>query len=250
MNIEYKCPYCGTDSYAKSSKKSGKFESWKSVINHTSNCVRNNKSYSIDITYGPIPIKEIINTSVAELRRKYPNITFKNKFKSNPIDKSRRLDYSAEEIIELIRLFVTTNGKIPEYRDFSFKNGYTSAEAVKYHFGSWNKGIEAAGFTPNTQSGYGIRTHGLDNHLYRSQAEAYFCDNFLFNKYDYIIEPAYPEKYNKYYDWYIPSLDLYIELDGGCRPEIIKEKIQINKLLSRNCLFISINDLRGFKGLE
>jgi hypothetical protein len=246
MIEEYKCPYCGQDSYAKTSKNKGLFTNWKSVINHTSKCADNDKTYSIDSTYGPIAIEEILNTSVAELRRKYPNISFKNKFKSNPIDKSSRLEYSANEIIELIRLFVNINGKIPEYRDFSFKNGYTSADAVKYHFGSWNKGIEAAGFTPNIQSGYGIRTLGLDGHLYRSQAEAYFADTYLYNKHQYIVEPKYPRPYNRYYDWYISSIDLYIELDGGIRPEVTKEKIVINKLLNRKCLFVPTSSIRTF----
>ena len=45
------------------------------------------------------------------------------------------------------------------------------------------------------------------------------------------------------YDWYIPKLDLYIELDGEIRPERTKEKITLNKQLGRNCLFIKTSTL-------
>ena len=83
-----------------------------------------------------------------------------------------------------------------------------------------------------------------DNKLYRSNAEVYFVTKYLFNKIDYIIEPNYPKPYNKKrYDWYIPSLDLYIELDGGCRPEAISEKIEINKILGRQLLLIQTKDI-------
>jgi hypothetical protein len=39
---------------------------------------------------------------------------------------------------------------------------------------------------------------------------------------------------------------LYIELDGELRPETIKEKVEINKQLNRNCLFIKTKDI--YKG--
>ena len=99
-----------------------------------------------------------------------------------------------------------------------------------------NKAIEAAGFEPNIQNGFGIDTYGLDGHLYRSQAEAYFADNFLYGKYKYVVEPKYPEPHNKFYDWYIEDLNVYIELDGGLRPQVIEEKIEINKNLGRKLL--------------
>ena len=63
-------------------------------------------------------------------------------------------------------------------------------------------------------------------------------DLYVYDKFNYVIEPKYPEQYHKWYDWYIPSLDLYIELDGGIRPQATIEKIKINRLLHRKCLII------------
>lgn len=140
-------------------------------------------------------------------------------------------------IIDVILDYVADTGEIPGKRDLSI-----ATTAAKL-FGSWNAAIEAAGFEPNIQNGFGVDTYGLDGHLYRSRAEAYFVDNFLFNKYEYLIEPKYPKPHNKYYDWYISSLDLYIELDGGIRPETTKEKIAINTLLNRRCLFIDTSSI-------
>jgi hypothetical protein len=154
-------------------------------------------------------------------------------------------DCSKEGLILAIKRFYIENNKVPIIKDFNKNPSYPTADAIKKCFGSWNAGIEAAGLAINTSGTYGIVTIGLDKHLYRSRAEAYFVDNYLFGRYEYIIEPKYPNA-NKMYDWYIPSLDLYIELDGELRPETIKEKIEINKQLNRKCLFIKTKDI--YKG--
>lgn len=157
--------------------------------------------------------------------------------------------WTKELVIKAINDYYMKFNKIPEYRDF-IPPTYPSRMVAVRIFGSWNKAIEAAGYTPNIQNSLGVNTRALDGYIYRSKAEAYFVDTFLFNKYEYIVEPPYPEKYNKYYDWYIPSLNLYIELDGGLRPETTKEKIAINKLLQRKCLFIDIFKLQKTSSLE
>lgn len=54
MSIKYICPYCGQNSYAKSSNKSGNFASWKDVRAHTSRCSKNTGEYTIDEFYGSI----------------------------------------------------------------------------------------------------------------------------------------------------------------------------------------------------
>lgn len=159
-------------------------------------------------------------------------------------------NFSKKGIVLAIQEFYIINNRIPSTRDFMNNSRYPSNSIVKNTFGSWNNAIEAAGFIPNIQNGYGINTYGLDKHLYRSRAEAYFADKYLYNLYNYDIETPYPATYNKYYDWYIPSLDLYIELDGGCRPEITKDKIEINKILTRNCLFISTSDIYNKTALK
>lgn len=243
----FTCPYCGQNSYAPKSKKNGKFDSWICVRQHTSKCKSNTKKYVIDSIVGPIPIEDIVTMPYTELKEKYPDVSFRNfnkqlknlGFPIRNFTKDRQ--YTSEQLLQSIKNFVNVHGSVPAYRDF--KNSNPSTTTICERFGSWNKAIEAAGFKPNIQNGFGIDTYGLDGHLYRSRAEAYFANNYLYNKYDYVIEPKYPEPYNRYYDWYIPSLDLYIELDGGIRPSITTEKIAINKLLHRKIKIININSI-------
>jgi hypothetical protein len=153
---------------------------------------------------------------------------------------SSKLVFSKHTIISKIQEYVSITNKLPNSKQNNnyIVKDFPTATTVRKYFGTWNNAIEAAGYIPNIQNGFGINTEGLDGHLYRSSAEAYFADTFLYNKYIYDIEPKYPKPYNRYYDWYIPSLGLYIELDGGIRPDTTKEKIIINKFLLRNVLFI------------
>lgn len=158
-------------------------------------------------------------------------------------------DCSESSCIEAIQRFYLKNKKIPHRKDFDGDIEFPSCTTLERVFGSWNKAIEAAGYTPNNQDGFGTRTTGLDGILYRSKAEAYFCDTYLYSKYTYDVEPKYPNS-NWMYDWYIRELDLYIELDGEIRPERTKEKIEANKQLDRNCLFIKTKDIYKDDNLE
>ena len=253
MNQEYKCPYCGQETYAKTSNKQGKFASWEPVIRHQSKCNKVTHCYIITKEYGPILVNDLLSSTAKEIKTKYPKTDIASKLhhlrKTGIITTvpSLAIKHTKESIINSIQLFVSIHNRIPAMREFTGE--YPSFTTVKKVFGSWNKGVEAAGFIPTMQNGYGIDTRGLDGHLYRSQVEAYFADNFLHNMYDYIVEPRYPNPYIRYYDWYIPSLDLYIELDGGLRPIITEEKIAINALLKRNCLFITTDTVHKYKQL-
>jgi hypothetical protein len=247
---KYKCPYCGQDSYAKSSKANGYYKNWKAVARHTSRCSKSDKAFAITESYGPIHYTAflVFNTK-EELLAVYPDLEFRygdyikffKKYKNIDISfKYKKVYYSNTNLINVIKEFVNIHNRIPAARDFKgTKPNYSNFETV---FGTWNNAIEAAGFEPNIQNGYGIDTFGLDGHLYRSRAEAYFADNFLYDKYTYVIEPKYPNGVWMY-DWYIKDLDLYIELDGGLRPERIAEKIEMNKQLHRKCLVIPISEI-------
>jgi hypothetical protein len=167
-------------------------------------------------------------------------------FKTNNSPSIPYYDCSEEGIIEAIQNFVDKYDILPTSKQFVNSSGkYPSNHSVRRIFGTWNSAIKAAGFKPNIQNGYGVDTLGLDKHLYRSQAEAYFADTYLYNKYAYTVEPKYPEPHNRYYDWYIASLDLYIELDGELRPHIIEEKILLNTQLNIKCLFIKTSTIRN-----
>ena len=65
----FKCPYCQQDSYAKSSKKKGKFESWKAVKGHSSYCVKSTGEYFIDTNEGPIHFNEVLNITNIDFRK-------------------------------------------------------------------------------------------------------------------------------------------------------------------------------------
>jgi hypothetical protein len=217
------------------------------IINHIQDFYNINKRSPVD--------KDFYKHSI------YPNPTTVKKYfgtwnnaleaASVPITKHNRRNnfWTNDLIIKAIKDYHIQYNRIPECRDFKAPL-YPNRMSVFRLFGSWNAAIKAAGFQPNSQNSLGVNTKALDGYTYRSKAEAYFVDNFLHNKYEYIIEPKYPEKYNKYYDWYIPSLDLYIELDGGIRPETTNEKRAINKLLQRKCIFIDIANLQKFSTLE
>lgn len=187
---------------------------------------------------------EIENTGIRELKKKYPYTKFRDKLKYTNISKNLNTKYTKEEVISYIKNFYELYSRIPEYREFDNpNNSYPTTPVVKRLFGTWNNAIIEAVFTPSIQNGFGVDTYGLDGHLYRSKAEAYFADNYLYGKYTYEIEPKYPKPYNRYYDWYINELDLYIELDGGVRPDAIVEKIKINKLLNRRTIFITTTSI-------
>jgi len=157
---------------------------------------------------------------------------------------SNNIKRSDEELLTFLCKFYETYSRVPTAKDLSVLKDYPGATTIIRRFGSWNTALLLAGLTPNIKTAFGCDTIGLDKHLYRSAAEAFFVDNYLFNKYEYLIEPNYPSPYHrKKYDWYIPSIDLYVELDGGCRPEVLPNKIAINNKLGRQCLYIPTKDI-------
>ena len=193
----FKCPYCSQDSYAKSSKKKGKFESWISTRNHTSKCIKNNHEYFIDQYHGPIHYTFILNKTSYQIRDIYPNlkdlVDIKRQFKKYnlPVSDTFKTDISKENIIKCIQNFYKENNRIPQSRDFYLNSKYPSYRTIERIFTSWNNAIEAAGFEPNYNDGYGKRTKAKDGVLYRSQAEVYFVDTFLYEKYIYEYERKY-----------------------------------------------------------
>lgn len=82
--------------------------------------------------------------------------------------------WTREAIIEAIRFFVASEGRLPAATDWNRSiqhrsrrstpavyEGYPSLGVVQKEFGSWNKAIEAAGFTPRKAGTYEWkRQHG------------------------------------------------------------------------------------------
>lgn len=159
-------------------------------------------------------------------------------------------NHTKESCIESIKNFYNENKRIPLANDFRENLKYPNVKTVQKLCGSWNNAIEEAGFIPVYSNQFGNRIKAKDGVLYRSWYETYFVDNYLFEKEKYFYEVKYPEPHNKYYDFYLPEKDLYIEIDGGLRPQVIQEKIKINKELNRNLLVISTNKIIKFRGFN
>jgi hypothetical protein len=239
------CPYC-----------SKQFKTWKSVRGHNASCSKNTGEYFVDLLYGPIHYSELeIDGHINLLKDKFPLLNFtavRHTFnKRNLLLKPYNKSYSKEDCILLVKDWVLNNSKIPQCRDWQFCviKKYPCLIVIQELFGSWNNMIEQSGFNPNINDGFGNRQVALDGVLYRSNLEVLFVNKFLFNKETYSYEDKYLN-HNKFYDFYILSRELYIEIDGGCRPEITLEKIAINKDLNRRLLIVTSKDINSFKNLN
>jgi hypothetical protein len=228
------------------------FKSWIDVRNHTIRCIENNKSYKIDEFYGPISLEEINSyKNISEFKNKYPKTSFKlnfwNRLRYDGKSTISQKVWAREDIISTIQDFTNINGDIPQQIDFRYSSIYPAYQVVSKKFGSWNKAIEAAGYIPHLNSGWGIETKAKDNVIYRSKLEAYFVDHFLFEKEEYEYEKPYGNGW--YFDFYLLKRDVYIEITGGLRPERFQEKKDFCKLNNLNCLFLHQEDIyrKNFK---
>lgn len=240
---DYKCPYCGQDSYSNSSKKRGKFDSWLSVRHHISRCRLNSKSYIICTNYGPISIDSINKyNNIYAFKQDYPLFSgtpsyFTSSRNYRNITLTRDSIWDKNTICNFIQQYYKNYNVIPSIRDTPIGIMFQ----VKKLYGTWNKAVEAAGLIPNIQNGFGINTYAKDGILYRSRAEAYFVDQFLFEKEEYEYEKPYGNGWK--YDFYLPKYNLYIELDGGLRPQRIEEKRKYHLTHGVNCSIIKTEDI-------
>jgi hypothetical protein len=207
-----------------------KNNSWDkdSIIEYTKNYINKNNKYPTSSSAG--------SPSISTIKR-----YFNSWAEVYEVSGYRKKVWDKDSILNSIYEFHKNFNKVPTSKDFR-KNTvvYPNSYIINKFFGSWNNAILESNLPISIKNGYGILTNGLDGHTYRSSAEAYFCDNYLYNKYTYHIEPKYPCPYEYLlYDWYLPELNLYIELDGGIRPTTTKEKIKINNSLNRKCVFIN-----------
>ncbi len=239
------CPYCFK-----------KFSSYLRVSKHCNSCSSNDHTYYIDITYGSIHYSELLNKRTEEIRAIYPQISSLFTINKYFLKYGITINYSncyfsKEVIISKIQEYVSKYSEIPSSKAEFRKpiDNFPTLPTILRYFKSWNEAIKVAGFTPSTQQGFGVVTTGLDNHCYRSRAEAYFADKFLYNTYDYVIEPKYANDI-WFYDWYIPSINLYIELDGGIRPWRIEQKKLYNSVNNIPCIYVPTKIITDYNKLE
>ena len=239
------CPYCLKQ-----------FSDYNKVNKHCNSCTKNIHEFYIDKTHGPIHYTVLNNKRTEEIRAKYPKLAslfiVAAYFKKYNIEINYSNCYfSRELIISKIQEYVSLYNEIPVSKVELRKplDNFPTLPTVQRYFASWNEAITAAGFTCNYKMGFGTVSMGLDKHSYRSKVEAYFADTFLYNKYKYVIEPKYLNNI-WFYDWYIPELGLYIELDGGIRPWRIEQKQKFNIDNNINCIYIATNKLSNFNNLK
>jgi hypothetical protein len=249
MNIDYKCPYCDRSTYIGKSKPQGtKFPSWKAVRSHVANCTKNTKSFMICDYYGPIPLSilEQYNTP-RDFRRDYPNFSLHSHqwtyLRESGKASLKSKNWTKESIIKSLQQFYLDNKRSPGTRDLVNNSSYVDFTTVQNYFNSFNEGLVAAGLEITLPNQFGIPTVGKDGYLYRSKSEAYFVDNYLYEKCKYIYEPKYKEKLWTY-DFYLPDKNLYIELTAYINPKRIQDKVQYHIDNSINCLIIETSKIR------
>lgn len=120
------------------------------------------------------------------------NCKFCNKeFKGNAIFCSRKCKdknqiISKKKILTAIQEFFNKEGRIPTKQEFSY------SKTARFRFGSWNKAILAAGFSPNPVM-FAKKYTANDGHKCDSFAE-FIIDNWLFkNKISHQIHVHYPK---------------------------------------------------------
>jgi hypothetical protein len=212
------CPYCNK-----------LFVSWKSVRGHVSSCFKKDESFIISCIYGPILIKELQGTTFKQIKSKYPNI---EKSILSYISKTLRnqgfstsVRWTKETAKQAMLDYYKKHNSVPTARDTYGNPELPSDTWVKETFTLWNSFIEYCGFTPN-ENGYGTLIKFNDGNSYRSKLEVYFVENYLVDKFVYVYEKPYPGNTTRISDFYLPDFDIYIEIAGGLRPEVIKEKIK------------------------
>lgn len=245
-NTSFSCPYC----FSQKTNKGVLFHSWKSVSAHTKKCKNKPEKlyFYIDHIIGPIHVKLFegsysgpkiasilkgLITRPSDIRKEFKRRGFELP-EGSP-------SYYAIELLFFIRKFNSEYGRIPGAEDFKENTEYPSPTTYEKEYGSWNNAIKAAGFEPNITS-YGIPTKALDGITYKSRPEAEFVNTYLYNKFIYYYEPRYIGKLWKY-DFYLPQLDLYIELTQYINPERIEEKIKYHKENNINCKVIYTLDI-------
>ena len=151
--------------------------------------------------------------------------------------------YTKQELLNIGKAWIAEYGCTPEARDFG-ADLPSSGTVIKY-FGSWNAYILEIGGTL-IENTYGRPTQAFDGKTYRSRIEAKLADIFRNLEIHYEYETAYPLPYNRFYDFYLPKFDVYIELDGMGEArdrDVINEKIEINRQLGRRLIVIYPDDV-------
>jgi hypothetical protein len=235
INLGYKS-YCSTDCLSTNRKrrkqiqcenpKCGKlFERIISGISAHNYCSR---SCSVSVNNTKFPKNPAVRKTCAFChktfisREKYCSVNCKNQDHTMP----------AETILERIKLFHHTYKRIPLKREF------THTKAARDRFGSWNKAIIAAGFTPNPVM-FANKHIAKDGHKCDSLAEKIIDDWLYARKIAHQRTIPYPGNPTLTVDFVIGENWIeFFGLRGEHRryDELREEKLQLAKSFNLNLI--------------
>jgi hypothetical protein len=154
--------------------------------------------------------------------------------------------WTKETALKSLYDFISLHHRLPTAIDFNIKTTFPKpcTKTIQNLFGSWNKFIIEAGYSPKT--GYGIPTVAKDKVTYRSKLEADFVDRFLYQQEIYKYGEIYQSK-KYFYDFTLVTKDIYIELAGLLDKEFYAQnlvnKVNENLILGRKLLVLTPNDV-------
>lgn len=148
------------------------------------------------------------------------------------------LSIPKEKLLNTIKEFYRTHGRIP------FKKEFFHAKAARRYFGTWNKAIEAAGFSPNPVR-FAKKYTANDGHKCDSLAEKIIDDWLYARKIIHLRNFRYDgTKFSA--DFKIGNIFIeFFGLNGQLRryDELLKQKLNIVKKNNLKLISIYPNDL-------
>lgn len=146
---------------------------------------------------------------------------------------------SANDLKDQIIKFVRISGRIP------FKQEFTHSHAARFRFGTWNKAIEAAGFSPNPVM-FAKKYIAKDGDKCDSLAEKIIDDYLSKRKIKHIRNSPYPGKDSFTVDFKVGENWIeFFGLSGQLKryDELMKRKLKLAKSLGITLIKIYPKDL-------
>ncbi|MEX0877304.1 MAG: hypothetical protein WDZ40_00380 [Candidatus Spechtbacterales bacterium] len=141
---------------------------------------------------------------------------------------------SEEKIIKQIKAFYTKNNRIPVKKEFQH------TKAARERFGSWNKAIEAAGFSPNPAM-FAERHIARDGHECDSLSEKIIDDWLTSNNVKHKRSIPYPQNNKLTCDFVIGKyfIEFFgLENEHKRYTELVQEKRRLAKKMKLNLVEI------------
>lgn len=164
--------------------------------------------------------------------------TWNNLLQKAGLNINQKITYSNDEYIKDLKICAEqTDGKLT-IRKY-IKIGNHSHDSIKRRFGSWKEACEIAGIKPGEK--HGTKIEGQNGNILDSSFEARVAD--ILNEYNINYETHKKVLNSKWItDFYIPSLNVWIEVNGyeKGRPNKSKYQEKLKYYRKNNLDFIEI----------